>query len=231
MMTKVLIVSTAATVLLCAGTVRAYRWVSDRITVHAKGLPVLVAGRYLEIGSLIKDTDLTVAEKLGTFPAGVLLNKEDLVGRGVIVAIENGELIVESRLAPPGRNLCRLSAVPLIKKDMRAIAIRLDNSKVLEAFIIPPNHVDILMSGRRSGNRGADEKMLFQDIEVFSAGQNIEKDAKGKPMVVNLINVLVSKEQAEEVEAFPRNAGTRFKFISRGPIDPKLRRELSEEGR
>ena len=41
-------------------------------------------------------------------------------------------------------------------------------------------------------------RTLLQNIEVLSAGQDFKKDAEGKPVVVQVINLLVTPEQAEQ---------------------------------
>ncbi len=60
-------------------------------------------------------------------------------------------------------------------------------------------------------------KTLLQNIEIFSAGQNIQKDAEGKPVVVNLVNVLVTPDQAEILNLATND--TRVQLVLRNPID------------
>jgi Flp pilus assembly protein CpaB len=60
---------------------------------------VIVAGRKLEIGTLVKDTDLRSAPWIGPVPRGLVLDKADVVGRGVVSTIYEGEPI---RLAVVG---------------------------------------------------------------------------------------------------------------------------------
>ena len=83
-----------------------YQLISSHVTVNANvkapAVQVLVASRNLEIGSLIKDSDFKTTEWPGTLPTGAIVKKEDAIGRGVIIAIFDGEPILESRLAPKG---------------------------------------------------------------------------------------------------------------------------------
>jgi Flp pilus assembly protein CpaB len=60
---------------------------------------VVIAAHKLEIGTLVKDTDLRGGQWLGPLPRGIVLKKEDVVGRGVIAVINEGEPIFEKRLA------------------------------------------------------------------------------------------------------------------------------------
>ena len=197
-----------------------YQLIASRVTVNAKApsVQVLVAGRNLEIGSLIKEADFKMAEWPGALPPGAIVKKEDAIGRGVIIAIYDGEPIIESRLAPKGAGA---GLAANIKPGMRAVALRVNDVNGLAGFVIPGMHVDVLISGtpptNPNPNAGAVAKTLLQDIEILSAGQNIQKDAEGKPVVVNLVNVLVTPEQAEVLNLATND--TRVQLVLRNPID------------
>jgi pilus assembly protein CpaB len=207
--------------LVSAGaSVALYQLISSRVTVNAKApsLQVLVAGRNLEIGTLIKDADFKMVEWPGALPTGAIVKKEDAVGRGVIIAIYDGEPLMESRLAPKGAGA---GLAANIKPGMRAVALRVNDVNGLAGFVIPGMHVDVLISGTPPTNpnptAGAVAKTLLQDIEILSAGQNIQKDAEGKPVVVNLVNVLVTPDQAEILNLATND--TRVQLVLRNPID------------
>jgi len=91
------VVSAGASLLL-------YRLIASRVT-KANSEPatqVLVAARNLDLGTLLRESDLKMGGWNGPLPQGALLRKEDVVGRGVMAAIYDGEPIVENRLAPKG---------------------------------------------------------------------------------------------------------------------------------
>jgi pilus assembly protein CpaB len=209
--------------LVSAGaSVALYQLISSRVTVNAnaKGpsVQVLVAARNMEIGSLIKDSDFKMMEWPGALPAGAIIKKEDAVGRGVIIAIFEDEPLIESRLAPKGAGA---GLAANIKPGMRAVALRVNDVNGLAGFVIPGMHVDVLISGTPPNNpnptAGAVAKTLLQNIEILSAGQNIQKDAEGKPVVVNIVNVLVTPDQAEVLNLATND--TRVQLVLRNPID------------
>jgi pilus assembly protein CpaB len=209
--------------LVSAGaSVALYQLISSRVTVNANAkapsVQVLVAARNLDIGSLIKDADFKMVEWPGALPTGAIVKKEDAVGRGVIIAIYDGEPIIESRLAPKGAGA---GLAANIKPGMRAVALRVNDVNGLAGFVIPGMHVDVLISGtppnNPNPNAGAVAKTLLQNIEILSAGQNIQKDAEGKPVVVNLVNVLVTPDQAEILNLATND--TRVQLVLRNPID------------
>src|SRR5438552_1271965 len=81
-----------------------YRLLAHRIEPKA-GPPsqqVILASRNLDPGTLIKDQDLKTGPWTGVLPAGALIKKEDVVGRGVAATIFDGEPILDSRLAARG---------------------------------------------------------------------------------------------------------------------------------
>ena len=61
--------------------------------------------------------------------------------------------------------------------------------------------VDVLVSGMPPGSirrrQGTVTKTILQNIQVLSAGTDIQKDAEGKPQQVQVVNLLVSPEQAQ----------------------------------
>src|SRR6516164_1321266 len=70
--------------------------------VGPKTTKVLLAARDLEIGTLIKDTDLVNGDWVGPLPKGVLVSKDAIVNRGVVAQLYQGEPIQDSRLAAVG---------------------------------------------------------------------------------------------------------------------------------
>src|SRR5258708_23755609 len=72
----------------------------------AKAGPVMaqvaLANRDLEVGTLLKEDDIKIAEWPGQIPIGATARTQDLVGRGVTTAIFAKEPIIESRLAAEG---------------------------------------------------------------------------------------------------------------------------------
>jgi pilus assembly protein CpaB len=84
--------------------------------------------------------------------------------------------------------------------------------------------VDVLMSGNPPGqpnlSDGPQVKTLLQNIEVLSAGTDIQKDAEGKPQQVQVVNLLVSPEQAEVLSLASNQV--HLQLVLRNPLDTKI---------
>ena len=207
-----------ALVISAGASYAVYRLVQTRIGASAAPVSseILVASRNLQIGTLIKDTDLKTNPWVGQFPAGVLLKKEDAVGRGVISAIVEGEPLLDSRLAAPGAGGGLAATIP---PGMRAVAVRVNDIVGVAGFVVSGMRVDVLIAGSPPGSAasGPKVKTLLQNIEVLSAGQNFQKDAEGKPVQVPVVNLLVTPEQAEILSLASNE--TRIQLILRNPLD------------
>jgi pilus assembly protein CpaB len=195
-----------------------YRLIVAQMSSSAKTAEVqlLVASRTLQTGELIKDSDVKLADWGGPMPAGSFLKPEDVVGRGVVEPIYAGEALVDSRIAPRGAGAGLAATIPA---GMRAVAVRVNDVVGVAGFVTPGMKVDILIAGNPPGNSaaGTQTKTLLQNIEVLSAGQNIQKDAEGKPVSVPVVNLLVTPEQAEVLSLASNE--TRIQLVLRNPTD------------
>lgn len=210
------IVASGASILL-------YRLMANRQPAAAAApatIRLILAARNLEIGTLVKEADIRVADWPGAVPVGAIVKKEDLIGRGVVAPIFANEPVVESRMAPKGAGGGLAAMIP---KGMRAVAVRVNEIIGVAGFVVPGMHVDVLISGSPPGGSaalGTLTKTLLQNIEVLSAGQEFHKDAEGKPMPVPVINLLVTPEQAERLSL--AGSQTTIQLVLRNPLDHEV---------
>src|SRR5262249_53768155 len=68
-----------------------------------------------------------------------------------------------------------------------------------------------------SSTVGTLTRTLLQNIEVLSAGQDFKKDAEGKPIIVQVVNLLVTPEQAEQLSLASQQ--TSIQLVLRNPLD------------
>jgi pilus assembly protein CpaB len=133
---------------------------------------------------------------------------------------------------------------------MRAVAIRVNDVAGVAGFVVAGTHVDVLVSSGVSGSGGggggfslgsrlgvtlpsfniptgqtgdndsAATRTLLQNILVLSAGQEFKRDAEGKPVTVQVVNLLVTPIQAEMLSL----AGNQMamQLVLRNPADTQL---------
>lgn len=221
---RVLTILLTAFVIAAACSYLVYRAVANRLMVGApKATQVIVASQDVSLGSILRDVDLTTADISGGLPKGAILDKKEAIGRGVISNLYQGEPILESRLAAPGAGGGLASTIP---PGMRACAVKVDDVVGVAGFVTPGTHVDVLISGNPPGTSeastasGPKVKTLLQDITVLSAGTDIQRDVDGKPQQVQVVNLLVTPAQAEELSLASNQ--TKIQLVLRNPIDTNI---------
>jgi pilus assembly protein CpaB len=111
----------------------------------------------------------------------------------------------------------------MIPPGMRAVAVRVNEVVGVAGFVVPGTHVDILISGNAPGgnnSQGTLTQTLLQNIEVLSAGQDFKKDNEGKPIAVQVVNMLVTPTQAEQLSLAA--SSTSIQLVLRNPIDHEI---------
>lgn len=217
-----------ATVLFSAFVVAAlcsylvYRVIGNRLgVVQPKATQVIVAATDIKLGSVLRDVDLTTANFVGSLPKGAILKKQDAIGRGVVSELYQGEPVLDSRLAAVGSG-GGLAAT--IRQGMRACAVKVDEVVGVAGFVTPGMRVDVLISGNPPGPvnvaEGQKVRTLFQNVEVLSAGTDIQKDSEGKPKSVQVVNLLVTPEQAEMLSL--ASTQTHIQLVLRNPLDTEV---------
>lgn len=216
---RLLIILLSAFVIAAISTYVVWRMVGARLSVAKPqaSTGLVAAAKDIKIGMILAPTDLTTIQVVGQPPQGSILDKKNAIGRGVISNIYAGEPILDSRLAPMGSG-GGLAAT--IKEGFRACAIKVDEVVGVAGFVTPGMRVDVLVSGvppNQGNNQETQTRTILQNIEVLSAGTDIQKDAEGKPQQVQVVNLLVTPEQAQ-ILALASNQ-MKIQLVLRNPLD------------
>ena len=196
-----------------------YRLTTDRKPARA-ALPtekLVFASHDLEPGTVLREGDLVLTDWLGEKPVGSSQHPQDLIGRGVTSKIYAKEAILDSRLALKGAGGGLAAMIP---PGMRAVAVAVNEVVGVAGFAVPGMHVDVLISGTPPGGTGGLGTLtttLLQDIEVLSAGQDFKKEAEGKPVAVQVVNLVVTPGQAEQLSLASHQ--TAIQLVLRNPLD------------
>ena len=200
-----------------------YKMVGNRLTAQKPSTTRIVAASTdIKLGAILTPSDVTTTEIAGPIPQGAITNPKDAIGRGAISEIYQGEPILESRLAAPGSGGGLAATIP---DGMRAIAVKVDQVVGVAGFVTPGMRVDVIASGTPPGGApnqgGTVSTTILQNIEVLSAGTDIQKDATGKPQQVQVVNLLVTPDQAETL-SLAGNQGVKIQLVLRNPLDTKV---------
>jgi pilus assembly protein CpaB len=216
---RLLIILFSAFVIASISTFVVWRMVGSKMNVPKPqaSASVVAAAKDVKIGMILAPEDLTTVQLVGQPPQGAILDKKDAIGRGVISDIYQNEAILDNRLAPKGSGG---GMAATIKPGFRACAIRVDEVVGVAGFVTPGMHVDVLISGvppNQGNNQETQTRTILQNIEVISAGTDIQKDAEGKAKPVQVVNLSVTPEQAQII-ALASNQ-MKIQLVLRNPLD------------
>lgn len=218
---RLLIILFSAFVIAAMSSYVVWRMVANRIQTSkpVSSTRLVAAAKNIKIGMILAPSDLTTVQIVGAPPQGAILDPKNAIGRGVVSNLVAGEPIVDSRLAPMGSGGGLAATIP---NGMRACAVRVDEVVGVAGFVTPGQRVDVLISGVPPGssNQDTQTRTILQNIEVLSAGTDIQKDAEGKPQQVQVVNLMVTPEDAQVLALASNQA--RIQLVLRNPLDTKV---------
>jgi pilus assembly protein CpaB len=174
-----------------------------RRTVAPKEKPVatrtiVVATGPLRFGTQIVTENLReVAWPEDAIPAGTFGSIAELTGSGkriVLASIERNEPILRVKVTGPGQK-ATLSAV--IQDGMRAITVRVNDVEGVAGFVLPGDHVDVLLTRQQERSTGMNDVVL-QNARVLAVDQ-LADDASDRPTVVKAVTLEVDTVGAQKI--------------------------------
>jgi pilus assembly protein CpaB len=157
---------------------------------------VVVAARPMPIGAVMGERDVKLVDWSGSVvPAGYFGNVADVIGRGLIIPVEENEPVLAGKLAAKGIG----GGLPvIIDEGMRAFSIAVDQVIGVSGFVGPNTRVDVLLTLASSPSlKEPTTKVIMQNLRILAAGESIQQDKEGKPLQVPVVTLLVTPEQAE----------------------------------
>ncbi len=177
-------------------------WLSRRVASsmrvdHVPKHVLVSAGKSLAAGELLKPGSLQLTDWPAATPLeGGFTRMEDLTGRVVLYPLPKGQPILERQLAALGAGAGLTAKIP---SGMRAISVRSDEVVGVAGFLLPGTHVDVLMTYHAAAVPEPRTLTVLQDVIVLAAGQQIQPQADGKPISVNVVTLLLKPEDAEKL--------------------------------
>jgi pilus assembly protein CpaB len=166
---------------------------------------IVVANRPLRFGDELSAGSLReVAWADDALPAGAFGKVAELTAgkRIVLMAIDANETVLATKITGPGQR-ATLSAV--LGNDMKAVTIRVNDVEGVAGFVLPGDHVDIVLS--RSGDpNSASSDVVVQNVRVLAIDQMAD-DRADKPAVVKAVTLEVDVTGGEKL-ALASTVGT-----------------------
>lgn len=164
----------------------------------ANNISILVAADNLQAGQTLKKIDLAwrVWPK-GQVPAGSFIKDTmslgDILDAIVLQNIIKGTPINTKMLMHPrGKN----PILGLLKPNMRAVSIPVDDITGVAGFILPGDTVDLLYTGN---NERLQTIVLAKNINVLATDQSMHIDNPKSGVLANTITIAVSKKQLPQI--------------------------------
>lgn len=179
---------------------------------------VVAAAQPLAVGQQIRDYDLkTLALPPAALPRHIYVSEKQLVGKVLTSAAVPNQVIVGEMVARPGSGV---GLPPLIPPGMRAVSVKVNDVVSVAGFAIPGTHVDVLLTGNPRGNDNPADVTtvtLLSNVQVLTAGQQMEQSPNGKPEQVTVITLLVTPDGAEKLAM--ANGYGHILLALRNPLD------------
>jgi pilus assembly protein CpaB len=132
----------------------------------------------------------------GSVPLGYAQNIADVVGRGVLTPVTINEPLIETKLADRSGG----GGMPIvIEEGMRAVSVRVDGLAQVAGFVIQGTRVDIVLITTPPDGGEPIAKTVLQNMNVIAAGQAVQPDPEGKPVVVDILTFHVTPEDGEKL--------------------------------
>jgi pilus assembly protein CpaB len=190
-----------ALVMGLSAVVLAHNWIQARSGGGVATQKIVVATSALSFGTeLTKDNTTEIDWPAGQRPAGSFASEKSLLKDGsrvVLTPIERNEPILASKITGPGQ---RGSLSNLLKNDMRAVTVRVDDVRGVAGFILPGDRVDVVLI-RTDGTQGAKSyaDVIVQNVKVLAVDQKANERPNKANVVARAVTLAVNSEDAQKI--------------------------------
>jgi pilus assembly protein CpaB len=165
---------------------------------------IVVATKPLRFGDELNASSMReVAWPNDALPVGAFAKVADiLTGKRIaLAAIDANEPILKAKITGPGQR-ATLSAV--LDEHMKAVTVRVNDVDGVAGFVLPGDHVDVLVTRTDKDNTLTD--VVAQNLRVLAIDQ-LADDRSEKPYVVKAVTLEVDIGQGQKI-ALAARAGT-----------------------
>jgi pilus assembly protein CpaB len=184
-------------------------WLNTQAAMRAKDTPqpaqtvamnkVVIAAAPLRFGNPLTAQSLREVEwPRDAIPVGTFGSINDLLAGGqriVLASIEPNEPILRLKVTGPGQR-ATLSAI--IGQGFRAVTVRVNDVEGVGGFVLPGDHVDVLMTRSQNNAGAASNDVVIQNVRVLAVDQ-IADDSTAKPIVARAVTLEVDTTAAQKL--------------------------------
>jgi pilus assembly protein CpaB len=209
-----LVLITLSLVLAIGAAWVARNWVQARMNGAPadRGQQVVVAAMEIPFGTKVEARHLsTILLPRDAAVGNHYAKVDDVVGLIALQKIISGEILLKERFAD---RTAGSTLAAIVKPDMRAVTVRVDDVVGVAGFLMPGNHVDVVAAHLE--NQRAQTRTVLHDINVLAVDQTASTD-KDQPVVVRAVTLEVTPQQAEALVK-AREEG-KIQLTLRNPLD------------
>ncbi len=166
---------------------------------------IVVANRPLRFGEELTATGLReVPWPQDALPAGAFGKVAELTSakRVVLMPIDVNEAILASKITGPGE---RATLSAMLHEGMKAVTIRVNDTEGVAGFVLPGDHVDIVLTRQTDKNMAVND-VVIQNARVLAVDQTADVRAE-KPAVVKAVTLEVDVADGQRL-ALASTVGT-----------------------
>lgn len=158
---------------------------------------LVVASKPLKFGDVITSSALReMSWPANAVPKGAFAKIGELTAakRVVLIPIAVNEPILASNITGPGQ---RGTLSALLKDNMKAVTVRVNDVGGVAGFVLPGDHVDVVLT--RPGDRKVSvNDVVLQDVRVLGVDQ-LADNTTDKPAVVKAVTLEVDETNGQKL--------------------------------
>ena len=159
---------------------------------------IVVAKQALRFGTELNASQLAeVPWAADAIPAGAFTKVSDVLSQGrrvVLAAIEPNEPVLALKITGPGQ---RATLSALVKPGMKAVTIRVNDVEGVGGFVLPGDHVDVVLT-RQIDKGQATTEVVLQNTRVLAVDQSAD-ERTAKAAVAKSVTLEVTTVEAQKV--------------------------------
>ncbi len=194
----------------------ANEWVEQRLmaadAAEDDSVQVVAAALAIPFGAKVEQGHLKlITLPAGSAPSGHFTDIVEAEGQISMAAVLPGEILLRQRFSEHAGGS---TLAAMVKPNMRAITVRVNDVIGLAGFLLPGNRVDVLAT--RMVDRRAVTETILRDMNVLAVDQKASAE-RDEPVLVRAVTLEMTPAQAE-VLVKAREEGT-IQLTLRNPLE------------